>query len=196
MVVTVIPARRHRNRSKPTGRAERGAVPRQAPTSCRSPFFFFVCLTSLLTACGGEPPQLKNGDPAPRFELPDLSGASVSFPSDLHGQVIAVRFWADWCPFCESEMQSIEPVYRAYRGQGLTVLAVNVRQDRETATDFVESLGISYRVLLDEDGAVARGYGVTGLPTTFFVDRKGELVTRILGESTPEVFETIIKDLL
>lgn len=93
-------------------------------------------------------------------------------------------------------MRSIEPVFRTYREQGLTVLAINVRQDPETAARFIESLAISYDVLLDEDGAVARSYGVSALPTTFFVDRRGKLVTRILGESTPEILERIVKDML
>ena len=51
-------------------------------------------------------------------------------------------------------------------------------------------------MLLDEDGDVARAYGVIGLPTTFFVDREGRLASRILGESTPEVFERIVGELL
>ncbi len=155
-----------------------------------------LCLPLLLCACGGETPQLKNGDPMPGFELPRLVGEPVTAPMDLQGRVVAVRFWADWCPFCESEMRSIEPVYLAYRDRGLTLLAINVRQDRETAAAFVESLGISYDVLLDEDGAVARAYGVSGLPTTFFIDRQGKLYNRIIGESTPEVFEQVVNELL
>jgi peroxiredoxin len=120
----------------------------------------------------------------------------VALPADLQGQIVVIRFWADWCPFCESEMRSIEPVYRAYKEQGLRLLAINVRQDAKTAAAFVEPLGISYEVLLDEDGDVARAYGVSGLPTTFFLDRQGRLATRILGESTPEVFEQVVKGLL
>ena len=54
----------------------------------------------------------------------------------------------------------------------------------------------TYDVLLDEEGNVARDHGVAGLPTTFIFDRNGKLYTRILGESTPEVFEKIIKELL
>jgi peroxiredoxin len=153
-------------------------------------------LTLSLTACSPEAPRLNTGDPAPGFELQRLDGDGISFPADLSGRVVAIRFWADWCPFCEGEMRSIEPVFRTFRDQGLAVLAVNVRQDPATASRFVESLGISYDVLLDEDGAVARDYGVSALPTTFFVDRSGKLVTRILGESTPSVFERIVGDML
>ena len=93
-------------------------------------------------------------------------------------------------------MRAIEPVYRAHRGQKLRILAVNVRQDRATAAAFVEPLGITYEVLLDEDGAVARAYGVSGLPTTFLIDRQGRLAARILGESKPEVLDELLGGLL
>jgi len=73
---------------------------------------------------------------------------------------------------------------------------VNVRQDRDTAARFIAKLDISYRVLLDEDGGLARQYGVTGLPTTYFIDREGRLITRILGETAPELFEKIVREML
>jgi peroxiredoxin len=155
-----------------------------------------LSLALLLTACSPETPRLHTGEPAPGFELQHLDGNIFSFPADLSEHVVVIRFWADWCPFCEGEMRSIEPVFLQYRDQGLAVLALNVRQDRATASDFVETLGISYDILLDADGVVARSYGVSALPTTFFVDRSGKLVTRILGESTPEVFEKIVRDML
>ncbi|MEA3277606.1 MAG: TlpA disulfide reductase family protein [Pseudomonadota bacterium] len=156
---------------------------------------WFLLAVSVLAGCG-ETPQLEKGQPVPGFSLQQLSGKSLAFPDELRGKVVAVRFWADWCPFCETEMQGIEPVYRKYREQGLSVLAVNVRQDPDTAQAFIDKLDISYDVLLDEEGGVARSYGVIGLPTTFFVDREGRLGARILGESTPEVFEGVVKELL
>lgn len=107
-----------------------------------------------------------------------------------------VRFWADWCPFCESEMKQIEPVYQANKEKGLEILAVNVRQTQPTAKAFMDKLNVSYPGLLDEDGEVARQYGVLGLPTTFVVDRKGILQTRIIGESTAEVLESVVQELL
>lgn len=150
----------------------------------------------LLAGCGPEPPELQAGEPAPAFRLPTLEGTTLDFPADLKGQIVAVRFWADWCPFCETEMRDLEPVYLKHRDQGLRILAVNVRQDRATAERFIARLGVSYQVLLDEDGETARRYGVIGLPTTFFVDREGRLGTRILGESTPDLVERVLADLL
>ena len=155
-----------------------------------------ITLSLLLSGCGGDDKQLVNGEPAPGFKLERLETGYLDFPSDLKGKVVAIRYWADWCPFCESEMTQLEPVYRKYRDRGLVVLAINVRQDRDTAQKFINKLNISYDTLLDVEGEVARLYGVMGLPTTFFVERDGRLRSRILGESTPEVFEQIIKEML
>jgi len=160
------------------------------------PVLVLFLAVALLGGCGGESPRLAKGEPTPSFELATLSGNRVAFPADFEGEVVAVRFWADWCPFCEGEMRAIEPVYRKHRGQKLRILAVNVRQDRATAAAFVEPLGITYEVLLDEDGAVARAYGVSGLPTTFLIDRRGRLAARILGESRPEVLDALLGGLL
>ena len=149
-----------------------------------------------LVACGEEAPKLQNHQPAPAFALPDLDGKIWNFPQDFQSQVVVVRFWADWCPFCAPEMRDIEPIYQELRDQGLRVLAVNVRQDRDTAARFIAKLGIGYPVLLDEDGALARQYGVTGLPTSYFIDRSGRLHNRILGEASPQLFEKLVRELL
>ena len=146
--------------------------------------------------CGEPTPQLQAGAPPPQFRLASLGGGELAFPAQTTGQIVAIRFWADWCPFCESEMTQLEPVYRKYRDRGLRILAVNVRQDPGTAERFVRRLGISYETLLDVDGRVSRSYGVIGLPTTFFVDREGRLKGKIIGESTPEVFERVVQEML
>jgi len=159
-------------------------------------FLFLVISSMLMAGCSDETAQLVNGQPAPGFQLQQLKGGDSNFPADYRNKVVALRFWADWCPFCESEMRALEPVYQKYRDQGLVILAVNVRQDRDTAQKFIGKLDISYAALLDTEGEVARTYGVMGLPTTFFIDGKGVLQKRILGESTPEVFEQILQELL
>ena len=150
----------------------------------------------LAAGCGDSTPQLQSGAPPPAFHLASLAGNEVAFPAQTSGQVVAIRFWADWCPFCASEMTQLEPLYRRYRDQGLRILAINVRQDADTARRFVAKLGISYEALLDSDGRVARSYGVLGLPTTFFVDRSGRLRGKVVGESTPEVFERMLREML
>jgi cytochrome c biogenesis protein CcmG/thiol:disulfide interchange protein DsbE len=174
-----------------------GGVPEEAiPPMTRYTTMFLLLLALQLSACGEEQKQPVNGEPAPTFTLERLEGGTTQFPADYKGRVVAIRFWADWCPFCEGEMRLLEPVYQKYREQGLTILALNVRQDRDTAERFIKELNISYDTLLDIEGEVARSYGVSGLPTTFFVDGNGILQRRIIGESTPETFEQIILEIM
>jgi peroxiredoxin len=150
----------------------------------------------LASGCGEPVPKLQSGDPAPDFETVDLTGAPVRFPADFAGEVVAVRFWADWCPFCKSEMRALEPVYQQLKGEGLRILAINVGQSRSTAAAFVHDLELSYGVALDEASQTARRFGVVGLPTTFFVDRSGHVRGKILGESDPATFEQMVTGLL
>ncbi|MCB1758934.1 MAG: TlpA family protein disulfide reductase [Gammaproteobacteria bacterium] len=158
--------------------------------------FALLLATLLLSACGAQPLAPKNGEAAPGFTARLLEGGELRVPEQLRGKVVALRFWADWCPFCEQEMADLEPLYRALKARGLEILAINVRQDDETVRRFTGKLGISYPVLLDAKGEVARRYAVMGLPTTFFIDGSGVLRQRILGESTPESFGRIVTGLL
>jgi peroxiredoxin len=149
-----------------------------------------------LAACEAPPVAVAPGDAAPAFELPRLEGGTAAFPGDYRGRVVALRFWADWCPFCRSEIQALEPLYERHRGRGLVLLAVNVMQPRERVEAFVRDLGSSAEVLLDGDGSVTRAYAVLGLPVTVFVDRQGIVSARVVGESTPEAFERVAQPLL
>lgn len=165
-------------------------------TSCHRNSLLLMAFCLLFTGCAEKAPQLRNGEAAPSFTLPLLDQTALSFPEQLRGNVVLLRFWADWCAFCETEMRAIEPVYRRYREQGLVILAVNVGQDRATAQAFVDKLNISYDTLLDSRGEVARAYGVLGLPASFLIDRKGRLYRRVIGESTPDLVEQSIRELL
>lgn len=146
---------------------------------------------SLVTGCSDTPA------PGPRvaapFMLERLNGEPLSFPADTHGKPVIITFWADWCPACKGELQALEPLFINYRGEGLTILAVNIRQDRATAAAFTDPLKISYDVLLDTTGKVADAYGVIGLPTTVITDRQGRLQTRIVGEATPEIIQQVLE---
>ena len=143
---------------------------------------------------GAQPPG--NGQPAPAFHAQTLAGGWVKAPGDFAGKVLAIRFWADWCPYCRKEMAELQPVYARLRGRGLEILAVNVAQERDTVQRFVAPLDIGYPVLLDPEGATARAYGVKALPVTWLLDRHGVVRGKIVGEATPEVFEGRILKLL
>jgi peroxiredoxin len=156
-----------------------------------------VPLLLVLASCGESARQIPaTGDLAPGFIAQRIDGRQVNVPHHLAGKVVAIRFWADWCPYCRPEMAALVPAYVRLRERGLEYLAVNVAQDRERVSRFVDDLGIPYPVLLDPEGKIARAYGVSALPVTWFIDREGRLRGKIVGESTPDVFERRALELL
>ena len=119
---------------------------------------------------------------APDFTLSTLSGASLSLAA-LRGKVVLLNFWATWCVPCRKEMPAIEALYQRYKDRGLEVLAVSLDKGSTSVVEaFVKEVGVTYRVALDPSWATARTYGVRGLPTTFLIDRTGNVVLRELGE--------------
>ena len=134
---------------------------------------------------------LKIGDPPPAFSLPDLDGRTVTVPDDLRGKAVIVHFWADWCQFCLEEMPALDSLYRQYRDKGLVIIAVNVGQSAAAARAYAQRVGISYPVLLDGESRTAKQYGVQGLPRTFFLDRKGRIKYKLLGEASVETLRKL-----
>ena len=159
-------------------------------------FLLLLLILPLLAACDGGAPKLNIGSVAPSFSAIRLDGSVVRFPEDFRGKPAVVRFWADWCRFCEGEMKAIDKVYQRRRAQGLQVLAVNAGQDKDVVAAFIRKIGVSYSALLDEKSAIARQYGVTGLPTTYFVGADGIIKAKVVGEADEATFDKYAGELL
>lgn len=117
---------------------------------------------------------LQLGVAAPDFTLTQIAGGETSL-SEFRGRPVLVNFWATWCKPCRTEMPEIVSAYRAHRGDGLEVLAVNLT-DQESLKDvrkFVSEFDIPFSVLLDRKGTVRRLYGLRGVPTSVFIDSAG-----------------------
>jgi cytochrome c biogenesis protein CcmG/thiol:disulfide interchange protein DsbE len=125
-------------------------------------------------------PLPRKGHVAPDLRLQTLSGETVSLP-DLRGQVVILNFWATWCPPCRSEMPAIEEIHRAYRDQGLAVVAINVQQSEGQIQAFVEEMGLTFPVLPDSYGSVSKRYLIKSLPTTFIIERTGTIREIVVG---------------
>lgn len=119
---------------------------------------------------------------APDFEMKTPTGETVKL-SDLRGQAVLVNLWATWCPPCRAEMQSIEKVYREYKEQGFTVLAVNMtyQDDASKIMPFVKEQNLTFPILLDATGKMATAYQMKSLPSSFFVDRDGIIEEVVIG---------------
>ena len=114
------------------------------------------------------------------FTLEDLNGKQHSL-SDYKGKVVFLNFWATWCPPCREEMPAMQKLYETWDKDKFVMLAVNIGQGKTTVQKFVKEHGYTFPVLLDGNSKVAGKYMVQGIPTTYFVDKQGNLVSRIVG---------------
>jgi len=137
-----------------------------------------------------------HGVAAPEFDLPSLDGRRVKL-SDFRGKAVLLNFWATWCPPCKVEMPWFAELQEQYGPDGLVILGVAM-DDSEPAkiSQFVNDLGVNYPVLLGTD-KVADDYGdVEYLPTTFYIDRNGKIVTKTDGLLSRQEIEDDIKTAL
>jgi cytochrome c biogenesis protein CcmG, thiol:disulfide interchange protein DsbE len=128
--------------------------------------------------------------------LKDLAGKDVVIPEDVKGKVVFMHFWVSSCSYCVKEMCTLESFSRKYHAEGVRAFSVNAGEGRHKAMHYTANLKISYPILLDPDLSVTRSYGVSGVPTTYVLDRQGVLRFKILGEITADKLDNIARTLL
>ncbi len=131
----------------------------------------------LLGAFGDNFTLLYPSVPAPQEAFAALDGARVRL-ADFKGRVVLLNFWATWCAPCILEMPSLDRLQAALGDRGLAVLAVSIdRGGAKVIRPFAKRLGLEHLGLYHDDkGALFKAFGVTGLPTTFLIDRQGGVV--------------------
>ena len=127
-----------------------------------------------------EPRTATPGQIAPNFELLSLEGKTVSL-RDYRSTPVLINFWATWCGPCVYEMPFLQQIYEERSDKGLVMLEINVGETPARVTSFMKQYNLSLPVLLDTNQAVARRYGITGLPTTFFINKDGVLQDKVIG---------------
>jgi len=118
--------------------------------------------------------------PAPQVTFVSLKGESIA---PAPGRVMLVNFWATDCPVCVREMPDLVQTYEKYRGRGLEVVAVAMRHDPPNyVIRYAEANRLPFKVALDSLGEHAKAFGGVRLtPTTFVIDRRGNIAERIVG---------------
>ncbi|MBP7964101.1 MAG: redoxin domain-containing protein [Caldilineaceae bacterium] len=131
------------------------------------------------------------GQLLPDFSLPTLSLDEAATPvslgaDDLIGTPTVLSFYTTWCPYCERQTPILVESAASALGQGVQFVGIDVKEPGEVTLPYVQRHGILYPVLLDESGSAATAYGVPGYPTTYFIDRLGQIVDRHIGALTAE----------
>jgi thiol-disulfide isomerase/thioredoxin len=119
------------------------------------------------------------------FALSDLEGETIHL-SDYQGKFVLLNAWATWCPPCRAEMPDLNEFYQTHQDKGFEILAINAGETRDTAAQFANSLGLGFKVILDSDGKVLNGLGITGFPTSILIDPEGKVAMIHIGMIFPE----------
>lgn len=129
--------------------------------------------------------------PAPDFKLKDLKGNEVSL-SDYKGKKVFLNFWASWCPPCKAEMPDLEKLYQETKDSDLVILAVNLGEERATASKFVRDNKLNFTILIDDTNFVSMKYNVASIPTSYFIDKEGNISSKFTGMMTLDQMKELV----
>lgn len=144
---------------------------------------------------------------APDFTLTDQNGDTHTL-SDYKGQVVFLNFWATWCGPCQQEMPDIQAMYEEYNQNSEEVVILGVANPKteqvpynqdgtvEDVTNFLTEHGYNYPVVMDTTGETFANYGVSAFPTTFMIDKDGNVFGYVSGTLTEDVMHDIVRQTL
>lgn len=156
-------------------------IPKVFPTNAKAEF--------------GDNPPANVKYPAPDIELQDTSGQQVSL-ADYRGQVVLVNNWATWCPPCRQEMPILDAYFRDHHHQGFVIVAIDAGEPGEMVADFVERYGLSFPVWLDPGSSALNSFRNNYLPSSYLIDKEGQVVKVWSGAVTSASLEENITPLL
>ena len=138
-----------------------------------------------------------SASPAPSVIFTSLKGEKVG-TADLRGRVVLVNFWATDCPTCVKEMPRLVQTYQKYQPKGFELIAVAMRHDPPNyVLNYTEKNALPFKVALDPLGELAKAFGEVKLtPTTIVIDKRGNIVSRILGEPDFVKLDALIEEKL
>jgi len=121
-----------------------------------------------------KPPKI--GGPAPTFSVKRVDTDGTLDLASLRGKPVVLNFWASWCVPCKGEAKLLESAWQQYRSRGVVFVGVDYHDVASDARTFLEHHGVTYPTVQDGSGKIADRYGVSAVPETYFIDRRGRLV--------------------
>lgn len=135
-------------------------------------------------------PALAAGKRAPEVKLPTMDGGEFSLGEALSKGPAVLVFFKISCPVCQFALPYLERIYQAAKGKNVTIIGVSQNSKKDTAF-FCRQYGITFPMVLDDPGnyAVSNAYGITNVPTMFYVAQDGEIEVSGVGWSKNDIEE-------
>jgi len=113
-------------------------------------------------------------------KLQNTAGRNVRL-DDFQGKIVFLNFWTTWCPTCRTEMPSMERLHRKLLGKDFAMVTVNIKETASQVENFFEEYKLTFTALMDTTGEVSAEFGIRAIPTTFILDKSGQIIGRITG---------------
>lgn len=133
--------------------------------------------------------------PAPQLNLTTLDGSPVSL-FDYRGQVVLVNLWATWCAPCRQEMPTLQAFYDQYKEKGFVLVAINQEEKREVVQPFIEEFKLTFPVWLDLDYQAQKDFKTMNLPSSYVIDRDGQVKLMWIGSISKANLEKYVPDII
>jgi thiol-disulfide isomerase/thioredoxin len=133
--------------------------------------------------------------PAPELTLTDVNGAPVSL-ADYRGSVVLVNLWATWCPPCREEMPTLLAFYEKYKSEGFVLIAIDQGETVEQVIPFVDEFQLTFPVWLDITSSAGRSFNTMNLPSTYVIDRNGQVRLMWIGGISEKNLEKFVPDVI
>jgi thiol-disulfide isomerase/thioredoxin len=153
-----------------------------------------LCVGAFAAACGGSADSGSSAVTRGPGQYTTLDGTTASLAA-LEGKPVVVNFFASWCTPCRLEMPDFERVH-ATLGDRVHFVGLNLQEDANRAKGVVADTKVTYRIGLDRDGAIYRGYGAFTMPTTVLLDARGTVVNVHAGSLDTAGLTNLITDKL
>ena len=114
------------------------------------------------------------------IKLLNTAGRHVGL-DDFRGKIVFLNFWTTWCPTCRTEMPSMERLHRKLSGKDFAMVTVNIKETASQVKNFFEQYKLTFTALIDTTGEVSTEFGLRAIPTTFILDKSGQILGRITG---------------
>jgi peroxiredoxin len=177
-------------------------------------FALALCVVFMLTACSeaadaGSGSGFVGGDgsivvlsPEERVQAPDLRGTSLDGEqiviSDYRGDIVVMNVWASWCAPCRAEAPELEEAWNDVRSDGVQFIGLNTRDSELSAQRFVETMGLTFPSVRDNDGRLqllfADSLPPQAIPSTLVIDREGRVAARMLGKVSSATLRGVIDE--